>query len=422
MKSFASGVALVLLVGMCFSVAGGSVELSFWIFINPEGTDPRGMALRQTIEDFNATHPDIHIAVQYIHWREIDNRIIQATAVGAGPDLFDFYLPNLSLHIEAGTLLPLDPTVVANWLSECPDYAYAIDSLVQDGKIWGMPWEARVWVLWYREDYLAEAGLEVPQSLNDLITVASKLTSPTRIGFALGLSEASLGAEFIEKYQMLIRAAGGQLFDDQLRPLVNTEPGVQAMEWVRQLFATGGATPACLNMTADDVLNGIGAGTIAMACEGSMRVATARSYLGEKGVYLKTAPFPSFSIGTPAPALTAVRYIGIGKNCRDINAAWTFIKYWLSEDIQKLWAIQAGILPVRRAILADSFFSTTNIGREMANWLSLVADFGFIERYPSDFSYFSELMARAAQKVVLYGISPKEALDEVVTVYLGSKR
>lgn len=423
MERFEIGcLVFVLLFGVASCGVAKAVDLSFWIFINPEGTDPRATVLKQIIDGFNAAHPDIHVTVQYVHWREIDNRIIQATAVGAGPDLFDFYLPNLPLHVEAGTLQPLNATAVEKWLERNPDYAYSFDSLFQNGVIWGMPWESRVWLLWYREDYLAEAGLQVPRSLEQLIDIASKLSSPTRIGFALGLSEASLAAEFIEKYQMLIRAAGGQLFDEHFYPLIATDPGIKAMEWVKKLFETGGATLACVNMTADDVLNGVGAGTIAMACEGSMRVATARSYLGEKGAFLKTAPFPSFEEGIPSPALTAVRYIGIGKNCKDVDAAWTFIQYWLSEEAQKLWAIKAGVLPVRRAVLSDPFFTTTEQGREMANWLALVSEYGFIDRYPSDFSYFSELLARAAQKIILENAPIKPTLEEVVNTYLQSKK
>lgn len=421
------GCVMVLVWGVAFGywvlVQAAPVELSFWIFINPEGTDPRASVLRQIVDDFNASHPDIHVVVQYVHWREIDNRIIQATAVGKGPDIFDFYLPNLSLHVEAGTLLPLDPEYVSAWSSQNSDYIFSLDDLVQaDGHIWGLPWETRVWLLWYRSDYLQEIGLQVPQTLDELITTAAALTSPTRIGFAYGLSETALAAEFIEKYQMLIRAAGGTLFDKDLRPLVNTEPGIKAMEWIQKLFVAGGATLACVNMNADDVLNGVGAGTIAMACEGSMRVATARSLLGEKGAFLKTAAFPSFDPGVPAPALMAVRYIGIGAGCKNVDAAWTFITYWLEEGPQKLWATVAGILPVRQSVLKDPFFNETETGREMAQWVDLAAKHGFLERYPSDFSYFSELMVRAAQQIILNNAPVKETLDNVVATYLASQK
>jgi len=284
-----------------------------------------------------------------IHWREIDNKAIQATAAGLGPDILNVYSVQLPKHIAAGTLMPMETYVNQWWPQNGEDYTISLENLTIGDHIWSMFWEVRIWVLWYHSDYLEEAGLELPKTLDELITVASRLTSENRIGYALGLSTTQLAAEFVETFEMVLRAAGGRFFDRTGKTVVNSEAGVKAMEWVKALFDSGAATSACVSMNADDVLAGIQAGTIAMATEGSMRVSTARQ-----------------GPGIPAPALVAGQTLGIGANSKHPDEAWEFITYYLSREAQTRWALDASVLPVRRSVLEEPFFTETDQGREMA--------------------------------------------------------
>ena len=256
--------------------------------------------------------------------------------------------------------------------------------------------------------------MELPNTLEELITVASALTSENRIGYALGLSTTQLAAEFVETFEMVLRAAGGRFFDETGKTVVNSEAGVRAMEWVKALFDSGAATHACISMNADDVLAGVQAGTIAMATEGSMRVSTARQ---GPGAALKTAPMPSFEPGEPAPALVAGQTLGIGANSQHPDAAWAFITYYLSREAQTRWALDALVLPVRRSVLEEPFFTETEQGLEMAMWVNLANQVGFTGTYPEDFAYFSQLLAEAAQRVVLLNVPIQQALDAAAAAY-----
>lgn len=106
----------------CVATAEDVVTLKMWTFLNPDGTSPRDLVLRAIVDEFNATHPGIHVEVQSIHWREIDNKAIQATAAGLGPDILNVYSVQLPKHIAAGTLIPIETYVNQWWPQNGDDY------------------------------------------------------------------------------------------------------------------------------------------------------------------------------------------------------------------------------------------------------------------------------------------------------------
>ena len=129
------------------------VEILYWSMLDPEGADPRGKALQNIITSFNESRPDIHVNVESIHWTKIDALLIQATAAGVGPDLIQIYTDQLPMHVESGTILPLNQ-FADEWLEELgSNYSFPIEEVTFNGKIMAIPWEIRVFHLWYRKPF-----------------------------------------------------------------------------------------------------------------------------------------------------------------------------------------------------------------------------------------------------------------------------
>ncbi len=414
-----AGLLVMLCIGLVPQglLAAERVTVTMWTFLAPYDGTPRGEVLGRIVDAFNAENPDVLVRVETIHWRDIDERAIMATEAGAGPDILNVYNVQLPRHIEAGTLQPIEDLVERWFVQHGSDYVFAYEDLFRAGHIWSMYWETRVWLTWYRSDYLDALGLRFPATLDELVEVGAAISRamPGKIGYALGLSLTALAAEFVETFEIVLAAAGGRFFDEAGCAVVDSEAGIRAMNWVKNLFTSGAATLACVEMNADDVLSGTRAGTIAMATEGSMRVSTARN--GPPVGALKTAPTPSFEPGMPAPTIVAGQTLGIGANSRHREAAWRFIEYYISREAQVLWAVNAGLLPVRLSVLEEPYFVDTEDGREIAGWVELANQHGFLTEYPADFPYFSELLADAAQQVVLRGVSVEEALRRVADKY-----
>jgi ABC-type glycerol-3-phosphate transport system substrate-binding protein len=413
------GVVLMLVCVVLLGVGGpaygaAKTTITFWTFLNPEAADPRSKALRATIDGFMADNPDIEVKTESIHWGKIDGLAIQAAAAGGGPDVLNVYSVQLTKHVNAKTVAPLN-TYVEKWYGQHKtDYIIAPKETEYDGKVYGLLWETRVWLLYYRQDLLEKAGLKVPHTLDDLAKVAQKIGSDRLQGFVVGLSDTQLAAAFVETFEPLLWGAGGSLLDAKGKAAFNSPAGQQVMQWIADLTRTGGMGKAAASMNADDILSGFKAGTIGMSFQGSMRVSAARE-AKDVGPMIRTAPLPGFQAGKPSPGLTAGQSLTIGANSKNKDAAWRFIEYYLSPKAQLLFA-KAGVLPIRKSVYADPYFQTPQ-GQELIQWRDYINNHGRVGRYPEDFAKLSELLARAAQDVVLRNVPVKQALDDAAKKY-----
>ncbi|MBN9607445.1 MAG: extracellular solute-binding protein [Actinomycetales bacterium] len=398
--------------------AGGEENLDFWIFLDPNSPDdPRGAALKSIVDDYNAQSDGVTVTVRSINYAKIDAEVIKATASGQGPDIINIYSNQLPTHVAAGTIQPMTEYAQPLLDELGDDYLFPIDGATFDGDIMALPWEIRAWLLWYRADLLADAGLEVPQTLDELGTTAAALGAATgTTGLGVGFSNQGLGADFMEKFIPFTWGNGGDV-------LVNGEPafasdaGVATMDYFTQLHDEGAFGDEVLSMGADEVINGIKAGTISMAIEGSYRVAAARSGEGI-GDNLQTAPIPSDVAGTPLQTPVAGQTLAIGANAEDPAAAWDFIQYYASAVSQEKFAA-AGVLPVLASVYDSEAVQTLPNAGELATWRDYVLDYGRPAPVSENFSELSDALVTAGQRVVFQGADAASELDAVAGQFGG---
>lgn len=395
------------------------VELKMWTFLDPAANDLRGNALKSIVEEFNAANPKIKVTVESIHFSKIDAQAIQAAATGAGPDILNVYSVQLPQHVSAGSIQPITK-YAQEWLkNEGKDYIFPIDTVTFDGQIMALPWEMRVWLLMYRKDLLEKAGLPVPKTLAELGEVGGKLRKASGdkvTGLAIGMSEGGLGADFMEKFEPLLWAGGGALLGKDGKAAFADANGVKAMEWMVDLVNKHGAMGReTLKMTADDVLNGLKAGTIAMAIEGSHRLSAARSGEGI-GTNLAATPVPGFTADKPTPALAAGQTLTIGKNTKHADAAWTFIKFYLAKESQLKFA-KASVMPVIEAAYNDPQIASGPQAPEFTLWRNYVKNHGKLGRYPDNFPQMSDILVKAGQKILFENAPAAATLQKAATDY-----
>lgn len=406
---------IVLLAGWGWPVpAEAKTTITFWTFLNPEAGDPRSKALKAVIEGFMAENPDIEVKTESIHWGKIDGLAIQAAAAGGGPDVLNLYSVQLTKHVNAKVVAPMSVYLESWYAKNKGDYIVPLKETEYDGKVMALLWETRVWVMYYRQDLLEKAGLKPPQTLDELAKAAQKIGSDRIQGFVVGLSETQLGAAFVETFEPLLWGQGGSLLDAKGKAAFNSPAGERVMQWIADLVRSGGMSKSAAGMNADDILSGFKAGTIGMSFQGSMRVSAARE-AKDVGPQIHTAPMPGAAAGKPTPGLTAGQTLTIGANSKNKEAAWRFIEYYLSPKAQLNFA-KAGVLPVRKAVYNDPYFQTPQ-GRELIQWRDYIDKHGRVGRYPEDFAKLSELLARAAQDVVLKNVPAKKALDDAAAKY-----
>lgn len=401
--------------------AGKPVELRLWTFLNPEQQDdPRSAALKSIVASFNASQSDIKVSVESVHFSKIDSQVIQATASGGGPDILNVYTDLLKMHTEAKTIQPITK-YAAEWLAQegQDDYIYSADQLKLNGEIMAMPWEARVFTLFYRKDLYDAAGLKAPETLPELLAASKQVGDGNRLGFAVGMSEGANAASFMETYIPILRAAGGQMFDADGKAVFNDDAGVKAINFLKDMVDSGAMNNQTISMTADDITSGLKAGNIATAVSGTMRASAIRG--SEVGQNILTTPMPPFEKGQPAPTMVAGQTLAIGANTKHPDQAWEFIKYYLSKESQIKWA-EAGVMPVLSSAYEDAAVTALPNYEELLRWKQEASESGQIVFYPADYTLLSTDLAKAAQRIIFQNAPAKETLDAVAGNYNAGKQ
>jgi multiple sugar transport system substrate-binding protein len=400
--------------------ANGTTELTFWTFLNPQqADDPRSAALKDIVDSFNASQNKTKIKVEGINFAKIDSQVIQAVAAGKGPDILNVYTDQLQMHVAAKTIQPITKFATP-WLEKNgKDYIYSADQLKLNNEIMAMPWESRIFTMYYRKDLYDKAGLPAPSTLPELLESAVKVGDKTRLGYAVGLSEGANAASLIESFVPVLRAAGGELIDKNGKAAFNTDAGVKAVQFYKDMVSKGATTEQAVSMTADDITNGLKAGNIATAFAGSMRASAIKS--SDVGKNIATAPIPPFEKGQPVPVTVASQTLTIGSNTKYADQAWEFIQYYLSKDSQVKWA-KASVMPVLSSAYEDPAVKQSPNYADLMQWKENASKYGKMEFYPEDYAKLASELAKGVQKIVFKNAPAKETLDAVANAYNSSKK
>lgn len=392
-----------------------TVTLRYWDFIDPKLNNPRSRALAEHIKRFEAANPTIKVTVEVLPWHQVAPQLIQAAAAGRTPDVARVLIWDLPQLVKAGTAASLNEFTDRWPASVKGDFVVDWNATVWDGRKMAIPYEHRVFVLWYRKDLLAEAGVGVPRTVDDLVTAGRALSKGATQGMVIGLSRASQASALAEWFYPMLWAGGGDLLNAQGEPIFHQAPGVRAVNTLAELVRKGAMPQAVSAYTYEEIFQGVKAGTIAMTGLGSHRVVTARE-AGNLGDKLQTAPFPGYTAERPAPAHVMGWNMMMGKDSKHRDAAWKFIEHITTPESQIMTAKMTGEMPTRKSAYADPWFKTKEAG-ELMFWKDYMEKGGRMPRYPEKYVELSQLIADAVQEVVLRNVSAQDALAKAADRY-----
>ncbi|MFD7183787.1 ABC transporter substrate-binding protein [Streptomyces sp. NPDC059904] len=155
--------------------SGGGPELSQWYHqYGEQGTE-------QAVKKYAAAYDKARVTVQ---WRpgNYDEQTAAALLTDSGPDAFEVNGPTLD-QIQGKQIADL--TGLFEGVKD--DFNPAVLApKTYDGRIWAIPQVIDMQMLYYRKSLLADAGVEPPRTLDELVDAAKKLTSKKTKGLFLG--------------------------------------------------------------------------------------------------------------------------------------------------------------------------------------------------------------------------------------------
>jgi len=168
-------------------------------------------------------------------WR--DNYLAWFQAEDGTTDLIGMGLYWLPEFAKTGWLLPLndliDPAILAKLN---PAYLQAFSA---DGKLLALgPWWGGIGGLYYRKDLLEAAGIEPPETYDELVAAAETLmkANPGMSGWTWpALKDLVLVNRWVE----FLNGYGGTYFDADGKCVMNDEKGLSALTFMKSLFDSG---------------------------------------------------------------------------------------------------------------------------------------------------------------------------------------
>jgi multiple sugar transport system substrate-binding protein len=394
------------------------VSITYWTVLDHKDTKTaRSRAEAAMVDLFRKKHPNIEVNVQIIPWQKMTQQIILAAGAGKSPDVAMAADRGLTTLVKAGAVVPLNDYVGKNWTKEQKeDWLFPQDNAIYDGRQMGVYWHTTAQNMLFVNRALLEAkGVKIPRSLDEIVQVGKILTQGRVTGYLMGLSKDGGAVQLAAWLLPCLWGAGADWLDGKGRIAFNNEAGAKPFQWLYDMVHTHKVMPeSAVSITRDNMLDAFRTATVAITTLSSSVVAAARqSPVGKDMVLIVDA---GWKPDKPAPAHVAGKWMVIGKDCKEKEAAGVFIEEQVSPEAQVINARIAAELPSRKSALKDPWFNTPEAA-DMKFMVEYVRQHGRTLPYHEQHLELSEMMAETAQQIVSKRKSVRDALDELAKAW-----
>jgi arabinosaccharide transport system substrate-binding protein len=225
-----SGTAALSLAGCGSGGSGGgnATDLVYWSF--DEG---RVAIAKHVVESdaFKQLHPEVKVDFQQFTWAQMHDKLLAALVSGRGaPDMADIEIQRFPQFIGGDEVPFLDLTERLGPSASDLARSAAVDPWSWQGKIYGVGTELNAVTLTYREDVMSSLGITTPFATWDDVIAAGKVVSASGQMKMFGVHDLS-----VFDWDMVNQIMGGTFFDENGAYAGDSEAGVQALTWLRDL-------------------------------------------------------------------------------------------------------------------------------------------------------------------------------------------
>ena len=386
------------------AAASGEIALEFWHAMSGHN----GEVLEEMVAKFNEENPNIHVkSVFQGKYAVIAQKFWAAIQAGAVPPPDVAQIGGAPMFWATGALVPItDFTDGPKGIDRTAIYDAFWTYNTAGGKLWTMPFNNSMPVLYCNKDLFRAAGLDPekpPETWDELVEIAQALTKDTnddgqvdQWGFnTTSSTHWSLSA-------MILQNGGRIINDDETRVLYDSPEGVETLKFWGDLVNVHKVMPPAQHAAAKgDFL----AGKLGMLMRSSADLSGT----------LEEAPFEVGVAMLPAKKARVVPIGGAslvivkGEEAK-MDAAWEFMKWLTSPENSNYWAMNTGYVPIYKGALEtpemQQFLKDNPLYKTVIEQLE----------YAYGIPVFSELgtsdteLRKAVEKVELGAATPKEAL------------
>ena len=353
-------------------------------------------------DEFNAAYENINLTVEVISWNDISTVVNTRVSNNQAPDILNIDL--FAAYQADGLLLPAEQYVSDETYAKL--YPAFLEQSVVDGTVWAIPDLASARALYYNEDILTAAGVEVPTTWEELKAACEAIKAYDSSIYPWGIDMTTDEGQAAFAYY--IWNNGGDFTDAEGNWTLNSDKNVEAIEYAIDLVNSGYTNTDPANETRYALQDMLGAGKLAMMI-GPNSIPT---YVSDGGysVNLGVASIPTNGGNPSVSAGVMDRFMVFdkGHSAEKLEAIKTFFDFFYDDTRYSEWVLMEGFLPATSTggeIVASS-------DPAMAPWVEIVGSCKFYPVAKSEWDDVKQGVINVEQGALLGG-NVKELLDEL---------
>jgi arabinogalactan oligomer/maltooligosaccharide transport system substrate-binding protein len=316
------------------------------------------VTLEEIIKDFENNNADIKINLQPVPFDQAQNKFKIVAQAGEGPDIFRSEIAWTSEEAALGYLLELDSYISDEDKKDYLKAPFAYN--VYKGHIYGIPQTTDCLALIYNKRLFKEAGVKVPETIDEFRDVGMKLSIDSN---GKNATDPGFNPDKIKQYgfyfngkeyffQPFMWAFGGDLLDPEKQEILINSPGsIEAINYLIDLRDKYNVTPKNFDLanSYDNMMAGFKEGKYAMITNGPW--ATSEILTGSEfknnpdNLGVAVIPKGPGGYGSPVGGHNLV----VTRSASFPNEAYRFISYINKVEFQAKFTIKNNLLPTRQS-------------------------------------------------------------------------
>lgn len=388
-KKLLAGTAAAFAVG----ILGGAMSVSaadditLWYYWETEGHQK---ALNEMIATYNESQDAYNLTAKYVPFADFKKQLSIGASASELPDLVILDSPDHASYASMGIFADLTGKFDVSTYYEGP-----VASATLDDTLYGVPFGCNCLALYYNEDMFEAAGItEVPTTWDELKEAAEKLTSDNVTGLAFCSVQNEEGTF---NFVPWLWSTGATSYE------INSENGIRALSFVKDLIDSGVMSKECINWTQGDVMNQFISGNVAMMINGPWQIPTMREEAPELNYNVALIPMDA----EYASVIGGENYAVVSGGNED--GALDFLTYATQEEQVIFMMTQMGYISADKEIAAAQFTDEGDaIYKKFVEQMEYAQARGPLPEWPE----VSDAISLAFNEVMTGSASPEDAAAE----------
>ena len=371
---------------------------------------PLGEVLTSLIDEFNAAHPQWFIKPESQgSYEALKQKLLASIVARNQPDMSQAYEAWISALIGGNALVDmqsLDPGFAEDLKDFYP--VFVADSLY-DGKLFSLPFNKSVPVIYYNKEMFQRAGLdpEKPPETWEEFTHYSQILTRDLDGDGLPDQWGHKFTDHATYFECLLAQNGGALIDPSGQNLLFDSPeGAEALSFLVDMVRK--------DRSADFYLGGYEHQIDFAAEKVAMIVAScvSRTFM-QNQIKFAWGMAPLLKKKQRASLVYGTNIVIFARSSPEKQkAAWEFIKWFTSPEISARWCLKTNYVPVRRSAIALPVMREEIRTSPDTAVPILELEYGFFEPRLEEWLRIREDLGNAVKEALLGKLSPAEALKK----------